>query len=207
MNNTEIKKLVNISLRPIIEKGFTYKKNVLYMKPLEELLVGFYFEKSGFNKDSLYIWSFVQPLYVPNENIILTFGKRLREKEWAIKNNPNLNSDLNLIRQLIEEEISSFITAVDTPIKFFKYYEDKCINLKMIESLVYTSLYIKHKDSQLILNKFIDHLKHQDLTINWVNELLNNMLFLKNIQDSKNKLDNLFKNNIEETVKSLGLLN
>jgi len=47
---------------------------LLYRYPLGDLLCGCYFEDSGFDKNSFTVHAFVLPLYVPTDEIRLTFG-------------------------------------------------------------------------------------------------------------------------------------
>lgn len=205
MTNTEIKKLVNTSFKTFVENKFTLHKDILYREPLNNMLVGFCFEKSSFHKDSLYVWSFVQPIYVPNENINLTFGKRIRNEQWQIKNNPKFDKDIKKLSNLMSNEVTTFLNEIDTPLKFYNYYQDKSVNLRMLESVVYSAIYTKQKDIKILLNNFIDILKKEDLSIKWIEELLNQMVSLNKIIDDDNKINALIKNNIEFTKSNLKL--
>lgn len=205
MTNAEIKKLVDTSFMTFIEKGFRLHKDILCIEPLNNMIVGFCFEKSGFHKDSLYVWSFVQPLYVPNEHIILTFGKRVRNEQLQIKNNKEFDKDVKELSKLMNKEIEVFLNEVSSPSKFYNYYQDKCVNLRMIEAVVYSAIYTKQKNTKTLLNNFINTIKKDDLSIKWIEDLLNQMISIKEIVDDNDKIDILLKNNIEFTKSNLKL--
>lgn len=59
--------------------GFGLRKHLLFAEPVGYLLRGFAFETSGFDPTAFTVWTFVQPLYVPDAflGISYTFGGRL----------------------------------------------------------------------------------------------------------------------------------
>jgi len=57
--------------------SFRVRGPLLYREPLEDMLRGIHFEGSTFDPRKFVIWGFVQPLYVPEKRVILTFGRRL----------------------------------------------------------------------------------------------------------------------------------
>lgn len=54
--------------------GFGANGRLLYRRPLGDLLCGCYFEDSSFDKSSFTVHAFVLPLYVPTDQLHLTFG-------------------------------------------------------------------------------------------------------------------------------------
>lgn len=204
MTNTEIKKIVNNHLGEIVSKGFKLQKDILFKEPLDDMLIGFCFEKSGFDKDIFYVNAFVQPLYIENENIILTFGWRIR-KQWKLKNNDNLDKDLQELSTLMLEELNSFLNIVDTPSKFYEYYHDKCVNIRMIEAVVYSAIYTKHPDAELILNNFIEILQNENLSIKWMKKILNEMIDLKETFHNDAEISKKLQSNIQKTKSHLKL--
>jgi hypothetical protein len=76
MKATQFQRLTQQYLLPALP-GFVAKGALVYATPLDYLLRGFYFEPSGSDPSSFYIWTFIQPLYVPTRHIYFTFGKRL----------------------------------------------------------------------------------------------------------------------------------
>jgi hypothetical protein len=205
MTNTDLKKIIEQHFSSLISDEFKLKENILYQMPLSDFIIGFCFEKSRNEKDSAYVWSFIQPLYVPNDSIILSFGKRLENKLWTLKGNKVLKSEIDELVFLMRTEIDNFFIKTNSIHKFYNFFENECSNLRMIEALVYSAVYSKNEDSELILDNFINSLEHENLSIKWISDICENMKHLKLILTDKNELDNLFKKNIEYTKENIGL--
>jgi hypothetical protein len=69
--------------------GFAASRGLLYRAPIRDLLNGFCFDPSAFDRQSFYLYVFVQPLYVPCSHIILSFGTRLGFGWELTKENEN----------------------------------------------------------------------------------------------------------------------
>jgi hypothetical protein len=61
--------------------GFAARKSLVYRHPVEFFLCGISFETSSFSSDSVAVTAFVQPLYVPQDHLVYTFGFRLGDYE------------------------------------------------------------------------------------------------------------------------------
>ena len=144
-------------------------------------------------------------MYVPNDSISLSFGKRLENKLWKLKGNEVLKSEVDKLTNLMIAELDNFFIKANTIDKFYTFFENECTNLRMIESLVYSAIYSKNEDAELILDNFINTLQQENLSIRWINDILNQMKYLKSILDNKEKLDELFEKNIKYTKSNLGL--
>lgn len=75
MNKNDIKHLYSR-----VEKGlpgYRLKDNFVFAAPVKHILCGILFDSSAFSKRAFYMHAFVQPLYVPAEQLVLTFGRRL----------------------------------------------------------------------------------------------------------------------------------
>lgn len=58
--------------------GFRAKgTTILYARPVEMILQGFAIQTSYMNKEAFTVWVFSQPLYVPQDTIVLSIGGRL----------------------------------------------------------------------------------------------------------------------------------
>lgn len=57
--------------------GMEQRGSLVYRRPIGDLLCGCHFESSGFGRDRFVLHAFVQPLYVPAQSIVLSFGRRL----------------------------------------------------------------------------------------------------------------------------------
>jgi hypothetical protein len=205
MTNTDLRKIVDQHFFSLISDEFKLKGNILYQIPLSDFAIGFCFEKSKNEKDSVYVWSFIQPLYVPNDSIILSFGKRLGNKLWTLKGNKVLKSELDELSSLMRTELDDFFIKINSIPKFYNYFEHECKNLRMIEALVYSAIYCKNEEAELIVDNFINTLEHENLSIKWISDIFEEMKYLKSILVDKNKLDNLFKKNVEYTKANIGL--
>jgi hypothetical protein len=76
--------------------GYTHKGLMLFASPLRHVLRGFYFEDSGFDPSTFYVWAFFWPLYVPTTHVSFSFGKRLgggSGKRWNL-NDAQLREEL-----------------------------------------------------------------------------------------------------------------
>jgi hypothetical protein len=82
MKAIQFQRLTQQYLLPTLP-GFAAKGALVYATPLDYLLRGFYFEPSGSDPSSFYVWTFIQPLYVPTRHIYFTFGRRLG-KGWPL---------------------------------------------------------------------------------------------------------------------------
>lgn len=76
MKKSLIKRLCKQYLLPELPT-FSCKGDLLYSIESEYLLQGICFESSSFSSTSFSIEVFIQPLYLPSDNIYFNFGKRL----------------------------------------------------------------------------------------------------------------------------------
>lgn len=210
MTNTEIKKIYNRHLSETIPLDFKLDKGILYKSPVKDTLVGFCFEKSGFNKDCVYISAFVQPLYVESDCIVLTFGKRLKSKKngelWHLKNNPEIDKAISELKPLMQKEIENFFPKVETPNDFYQYYKSKEVkNIRINEALVYSAIYSMNGHSKQILRNFIKELVKEDLEIGWIKNIFLKAIELERIIDDDHKVKSYLAKNISKTKSNLGL--
>lgn len=75
MKSREFKRLAARYLLPSLP-NMAIRGTIAYTQPVCDVLRGYYFQGSAFNKTFL-VTAFVQPLYVPSETFVLTFGRRL----------------------------------------------------------------------------------------------------------------------------------
>jgi hypothetical protein len=80
-----IEKLSKRYLLPALP-GFEARKKLVFKPPAKWLLRGFAYETSGSTGRDFYVWVFVQPLYVPVDHLVLSFGKRLggTSRFWSL---------------------------------------------------------------------------------------------------------------------------
>jgi hypothetical protein len=75
MRTSEFNSLARERLRPLLPK-YEVAAGLLFVAPIAELLRGLTFQGSSFDRSSFYLVAFVQPLYVPSDEEIPTFGER-----------------------------------------------------------------------------------------------------------------------------------
>jgi hypothetical protein len=89
MKSREMQKLAKQYLLPHL-KHYAAHGHLLIRLPADFFLCGYCFEGSSFAHDRFTVCAFVQPLYVPSDHIVLSYGKRLGniigkpEKWWEI---------------------------------------------------------------------------------------------------------------------------
>jgi len=103
--------------------GYGVRGNLLYRMPVKDILGAFCFERSGWDKQSCAISVFVQPLYVPHEQIHFGFGMRLgfkTDKWWTLVGTdcPAVASDILLH---IKKQGLPFLDLGSTPISFVNH--------------------------------------------------------------------------------------
>lgn len=208
MTNTEIKRIYDRYLSDEISSNFKLDKGVLYKNPVKDILVGFCFERSSSEKESLYVWSFAMPLYIEKEDLSLTFGHRLRNKKneelWHFKNNPKVDGVIKDLIALMQKEIKHFFPRVEKPNDFFEFYKnEKVKNIRIKEALTYSAVYAKRKESKELLEILTNELKNEDLDIGWIRGVLQNVTDLKEFLKKDNNVNTLLNKNIELTKSNL----
>lgn len=55
-----------------------FSKKIAYRSPVEWVLLGIFGEGSGWQRDEVYVWSLVMPLYVESTHVVLSHSRRVR---------------------------------------------------------------------------------------------------------------------------------
>lgn len=181
MKNIELKRFLNKNVLPDLElsQELELKQNFLYKNDIEgKLLKGFCFEASQYNDNGFYLWAFVQPLYVPLDSIVLTFGHRIRLSQtkewWGI--DPKSKKMATVVKKLqaaIMQETKTFLDKVNSPDAFYHYYSNnKQTNVRTYEAVIYSSFYARNQEAFKEAESFLNILKEtQDLTIPWIKQI------------------------------------
>lgn len=105
MKTKHIQLFMRTCLIPTFD-GYSITGKMLFQKPISHILRGFYFEDSEFNPESVYVWVFAMPLYIPKGYVYFTFGKRLFRKVGFLKTRQDWDIaapyDENLRRAMLE---------------------------------------------------------------------------------------------------------
>jgi hypothetical protein len=64
--------------------GFVARRALVYRRPLDAFLRGLSFDTSAFASGRIFVTAFVQPLFVPDDALVYTFGFRLGDDFWDI---------------------------------------------------------------------------------------------------------------------------
>jgi hypothetical protein len=121
MKTKQIQQFLTKCLLPEF-KGYAIARKILFATPLTTILRGFYFEDSEFNPESVYVWVFVMPLYVPKGYVYLTFGKRIFRKvgflrtqqDWQIAAPYDDNLCATMIRVMRSQGVP-YLSKLATP--------------------------------------------------------------------------------------------
>ncbi|WP_445458168.1 hypothetical protein [Flavobacterium sp. HNIBRBA15423] len=162
---------------------------MLYLKSNDNLLKGFVFGRSGYEIKGFYLHVFVQPLYLLDENINLTFGYKIKYDSkdfWEIDDKKDNTKLFIELEKAINKNSNDFLKIFDSPESFYKYYQNKCVNLRMVEAVVLSACYSLSEERFSLIDKYISILEKEDLSINWRKTLLEQARLLKlNITDEK----------------------
>ena len=119
MNATQLSKLAR---RYFLAEfpGYVYGARLLYAQPVRDLIRGFYLEPTSADPAAMYVWCFVQPLYIPADHIIFTFGFRIHELDkpgrarWIIASQNESEKIGELVRQMKSQGLP-YLAQLATP--------------------------------------------------------------------------------------------
>src|SRR5215217_4323372 len=83
MKASAIERLARAHLLPVLP-GFVVRRSLLYRRPLDYFLHGLSFDTSSFSSSRIFVQAFIQPLYVPYDDLIYTYGFRLGDDFWDV---------------------------------------------------------------------------------------------------------------------------
>jgi hypothetical protein len=97
--------------------GFVAYRSLLLEPSAEWLLRGFLYESSGHTGDDFYMWAFVQPLYVPQKDVTLDYGKRLggSSRFWSLSEGPDEATVMGEVLGAMKGEGLRFLEALQSP--------------------------------------------------------------------------------------------
>ena len=179
MKSSEIKRLSIKYLLPHLPE-FRVKGSLLYVEPVEQLLRGFGFESSGFDRTAIYVWMFVQPLYVRAPDIVLTFGERLGggAKTWHPVAGQEEEVMGDILREIRRKGLP-FLDQIRTPADLARVASAKAQkapdNTHVLEVEAYSLVLAgRYRDARTVLER-IEQLARSLLTANpralWIEEV------------------------------------
>lgn len=208
MTSAELSKIVKKHLIPSIGNEYTLKKNILYRTPVKDIILGFCFEGLANDKNGFYVWAFAQPLYVPAEDFVLTFGIRLsngkiKGERWEFS-----RAAFEELAVLIKTEGLNYLDKISDPENFYKYFKkDKSGSIRIMEAVVYSGFYCdnpKSNDDALILINQIR--EKEDVSIPWISEIQENVEKLLNARKkSKDEAHSILMDWEKQSFENLGI--
>lgn len=207
MNRSQLKKFAESKIIPQLKGTYQFNNNLIFQYPLLDLLKGFYFEGSPSSKDIVYIWCFTQPLFVPSENIVFTFGKRLRtpegKEQWGLMEEFEITTP-PVILDTIKFAEQSFLLSVGDKKLFYDHYKSETNqNVKILEAVCYASILLGKNESEDLLIKLIKNIQSMNLNIPWIKKIFDRVILLKENDSLKRK--NILEGWKIKTINSLGL--
>jgi hypothetical protein len=90
--------------------GLHVKGELIVAVPMGRILRGITLETSGWTPSGVYVWTFVQPLYVPFPAIVLSLGNRLGggTKTWSL-------DEVEELIEVIRDDAEPFYGPISTP--------------------------------------------------------------------------------------------
>jgi hypothetical protein len=55
-----------------------FRNKIAYRRPVNWVLLGVFGEGSGWNRDGVYVYTLVMPLFIPAEHLVLSYSSRVR---------------------------------------------------------------------------------------------------------------------------------
>lgn len=181
MKSQLVRKISNKYILPHLPE-FKIQGHLLYHRDIQYLLRGFYFESSAFSSTSFTIEVFVQPLYIPDDTIILTFGNRLgniakqRDIWWDYHESREDEISSEVLSLMMNSGIP-YLEERRTLEKFTNHYKNlnPNANKHMIEAICYALIlindYQKAKKQLVSLERVLaqDILKYPG--ISWIKDI------------------------------------
>lgn len=132
---------------------FTLKGRLLILLPVGYLLRGICFDSSAFSKTAFYPTVFIQPLYIGDDHIVLSFDGRLRDQAgregWEL-NVMERQSILNELVTAIKDQAFPFLNSICDPRALasiceskpghFRWFRSGCDEIHQMETAAYSWL-------------------------------------------------------------------
>ncbi|MDN3583992.1 hypothetical protein [Mucilaginibacter flavus] len=180
MKSNLLKSLFNKHIKKHLKStDWKVKNHLLYAEITSGLLKGFYFNSSGFSADQFEIVTFVLPMYVPKDYVILSFGYFLPNpigRQWWNYTEDKLEQLGEDIANVVNQAEKSFLNKINNAADFYNHYKsNKKKEIPFFEAVSYSAVYGELAISDEELNGFISYLKKQkEIKFDWVQEVYHN---------------------------------
>jgi hypothetical protein len=174
MKRTDIKHLYDTYLsKTLSQTDYRLKRNFLVRVPIGNIFCGIVFSSSGFSQDAFYINAFAQPLYIPSDHIVLTFGREM-PGYWEYSASDTQVLGLRVLKAL-EDHALPLHQSLSNLELFYRNVQTICSpkNIHLHQALVLTAIYLnKMQEAQehfKILRRLVDE---SDPKIPWPRAVL-----------------------------------
>ncbi len=217
MDKKTFNKLVKVTLKSFAkENDFKITKSTIFTRVLNDTLnvISFDYGKSGFTCDIA-----VQPLYIVDEVINLSFGNRISrfdnnlKERWDYGTEDDVEYSLCDIRKLLEDVALKWFEETGSPTGIIKFIEEGKANdpkymvgfppMQKSLFLGYSYAYIgDYQKSERVLSSLLNELDKDSRP--WVNQIKEQVMLLKaTFKESDDSVKTLLEDNIQETKKML----
>ena len=176
-------------------------KDMLFFSPIDEILSGFYVEEI---KDYMYLWSFQQPLFIPQNHIHFTFGKRLRGRDGnAIfhLDSKNILRTIDEVCLAIDQHIKD-VNELRETVRFYNYYRAGT-SFNVRSDIAFTACFLELEHCESCLADIVKELLIENRKTKWLDDLIKRVeLLLSKNREGKRILFQEWKT---YSIKELGL--
>ncbi|MFM9837593.1 MAG: hypothetical protein ACKVOQ_04970 [Cyclobacteriaceae bacterium] len=206
MTNSELSKMIKKYLIPLLGDQYSIKNNIVYKTPVSDILLGFCFERTANDKSAFYLSVFAQPLYVPSEDFILTFGIRLNRRKTKSEKWDSSKEVFEELASVVKTEGLGFLENVSKPDKFCEFLKkDKSGSVRVTEAMVYSEFYCEMPEADKDAMFLLKHIREkEDLSIGWIKEIQDNTeRLLMSKKNSKEKTQAILQEWKDSSIKNL----
>jgi hypothetical protein len=120
LKGKQFERLARKYLGPLLADGYVSKGKLMYETPVGVVLRGFCVDDSSFDAANFTVWMFAQPLYVPEDHIVLTLGRRFGQlgggpDKWWTLTPENESAIFAELRSEMQEATRLFVARCRTP--------------------------------------------------------------------------------------------
>jgi hypothetical protein len=180
MKTANLKTFFNKSVKSqLISNDWEIKGHVIYLPIKSGLLKGVYINSSSFSKNQFEAVGFIQPLFVPSEEINFTFSEILRsrnKRQWWEYDETQLEQLGQEFANEINKMYSSLFSKVDNALTFYEYYKnDRKKTVRHFEGIAYACAYAQLPNAKLELEQLTSFTKKkEDMKLDWVKSIFEN---------------------------------
>lgn len=179
---------------------------MLYATPVDHVLRAFWFDRSGFDKDTFYVYVFVLPLYVPATHVHFNFGDRLRRgigEAWSVAD-PEVR---DVLLDCIQRDGLPFLKTISRPSHLAAFLQDRGAESDpySTEAVAYSkAMEGDYSEAQSVLDSLVARL---DANVLWQAEMQARAVQLRDkLERHPQQALDLLSGWEKQTVKNLGVI-